>query len=151
MKKEELVTERPSMLKMTWPIFIELALQIFVGYIDQFMISRFDETLVGAVTNATQILNLVILVFSVVSTATTILIVQHLGAKEYGKLSEIYTLCDKHSFLVCNKLIAVFACAEFCRMDENTRQYATSFHRLYADCGRRNVLAGDILNILGIL
>ncbi|MGN0653763.1 MAG: MATE family efflux transporter [Oscillospiraceae bacterium] len=92
MKKEELVTERPSMLKMTWPIFIELALQIFVGYIDQFMISRFDETLVGAVTNATQILNLVILVFSVVSTATTILIVQHLGAKEYGKLSEIYTL-----------------------------------------------------------
>lgn len=86
------LAERPSMLKMTWPIFIELLLQMLVGYIDQFMISKYNENMIGAITNAGQILNIVILIFSVVSTATTILVAQYLGAKQHERLSEIYTL-----------------------------------------------------------
>ena len=40
---------RPSLLKMTWPVFIELLLQMLVGNIDQIMLSRYNDTAVAAV------------------------------------------------------------------------------------------------------
>ena len=82
----------PSMFKMTWPIFVETLLQMLVGYVDQFMISRYNEDMVGAMTNANQLINIIILVFGVVSTASTILIAQYLGAENHGKVKEISTL-----------------------------------------------------------
>ena len=48
----------PSMFKMTWPIFVETLLQMLVGYVDQFMISRYNEDMVGAMTNANQLINI---------------------------------------------------------------------------------------------
>ncbi len=107
-----ILSEKPSMFKMTWPIFIETLLQMLVGYVDQFMISRYDENMVGAMTNANQLMNIIILVFGVVSTASTILISQYLGADNKEKLKEIYTLAialDIVIGLVISALIAVLA------------------------------------------
>ena len=77
---------------MTWPIFVELLLQMLVGNIDQIMLSRYNGTAVAAVGNANQIMTTLILTFSVISLAATILLSQYLGAREQGKVQQIYTL-----------------------------------------------------------
>ena len=81
-----------SLLKMTWPVFIELLLQMLVGNIDQIMLSHYNDTAVAAVGNANQIMTTLILTFSVISLAATILLSQYLGAKEPGKVQQLYTL-----------------------------------------------------------
>ena len=42
-------SSKPVLWKMTWPIFIELLLQMLVGNIDQIMLSHFNATAVAAV------------------------------------------------------------------------------------------------------
>ena len=74
-------TQKLSVFKMTWPIFIEILLQMMVGNVDQFMLSHYSQHSVAAVGNANQIINIVILALSVISMAATILIAQHRGAK----------------------------------------------------------------------
>ncbi|WP_209344788.1 MATE family efflux transporter [Flavonifractor sp. AGMB03687] len=82
----------PGILSLTWPIFIELLLQMLVGNADQVMVGHFDPNGVGAIGNANQITNLVLLVFSVISTASTILISRYLGAEDKRRVNETYTL-----------------------------------------------------------
>lgn len=77
---------------MTWPVFVELLLQMLVGNIDQIMLSRYNSTAVAAVGNANQIMTTLILTFSVISLAATILLSQYLGAREHAKVQQIYTL-----------------------------------------------------------
>lgn len=81
-----------SLLAMTWPVFIELLLQMLVGNIDQIMLSRYNATAVAAVGNANQIMTTLILTFNVISLAATIMLSQYLGAREYDKVEQIYTL-----------------------------------------------------------
>ena len=74
------------------PIFIELFLQMLLGNVDQFMLSHYAETAVAAVANANQIINMILFLLIVMSTATTILIAQYLGAKRPDKIDEVYTI-----------------------------------------------------------
>ena len=74
---------QPSyLLKLTWPVFVELILQMLVGNMDQFMVGQYSQLSVGAIGNANQILNVLIITFSVISTAAMILISQYLGAND---------------------------------------------------------------------
>lgn len=81
-----------SLLQMTWPVFIELLLQMLVGSIDQIMLSQYNETAVAAVGNANQIMTTLILSFNVICLAATIMLSQFLGAREMKKVEQIYTL-----------------------------------------------------------
>ncbi|WP_297288574.1 MATE family efflux transporter [uncultured Flavonifractor sp.] len=93
MEQATVLRRRESgILSLTWPIFIELLLQMLVGNADQVMVGHFDPNGVGAIGNANQITNLVLLVFSVVSTASTILISRYLGADDKRRVNETYTL-----------------------------------------------------------
>ena len=49
------------------------------------MLSQYAETAVAAVANANQIINIILFLLIVMSTATTILIAQYLGAKRADK------------------------------------------------------------------
>ena len=89
---ERPVAQPHSLLSMTWPIFIELLLQLLVGNVDQLMLSQYNTTAVAAVGNANQVITILILTFSVISLAATILISQYLGAGDLHKVSQIYTL-----------------------------------------------------------
>lgn len=88
--------ERPRrsspILSLTWPIFIELLLQLLVGNADQIMVGWYDPNGVGAIGNANQITNLLLIVFSVICTASTILISQYLGAEDTRRVNETYTV-----------------------------------------------------------
>lgn len=81
-----------KILKLTFPIFIELVLQILVGNADQIMVGWRDPNGVGAIGNANQITNLVLIVFSVICIASTVLIAQYLGAGDTHALGSLYTV-----------------------------------------------------------
>lgn len=83
---------KQSIIKMSWPIFVEIFLQMLVGNVDQFMISQYSQPSVAAVGNGNQIMNIIIILLTVMSTATTILIAQYLGAKNQEKISEVCTV-----------------------------------------------------------
>ncbi len=85
-------TTKLSLFALTWPILLELLLQMLIGNIDQFMISQHSQTAVGAIGNVNQIFTLVLIIFNVLSLATTILVTQYLGAKDFKKVEEIYTV-----------------------------------------------------------
>lgn len=64
---------------MSLPIFVELFLQLLVGNVDQIMLSRYSQDSVAAVGIGNQVMNVIIIVVSVTSAATTIKISRFLG------------------------------------------------------------------------
>lgn len=86
------IRQEESLFKLTWPVFVELFLQILVGNMDQMMVGRVSQTGVGAIGNANQIINVLLIAFSIISLATTILVTQNMGARNYQNVSTIYTL-----------------------------------------------------------
>lgn len=77
-----------NVFKMSLPIFAELLLQLFVGNVDQIMISQYSQNSVAAIGNGNQIMNIVIIFLNVMSAATTILLTQYIGAGNKDKISE---------------------------------------------------------------
>ena len=74
-----------TLLRLTWPIFVETLLRMLLGNVDTIMLSHYSENAVAAVGTANQILSMVLIVYSVVATGTTIIISQYLGANEREK------------------------------------------------------------------
>ncbi|MGL4344038.1 MAG: MATE family efflux transporter [Cellulosilyticaceae bacterium] len=102
MSKTRVIDGKTSLFLLTWPIFVELLLQMLVGNVDQFMISRYSDQAVAAIGNVNQIMNLLVITFNILSMATTIMVAQYLGAKNYKKISEIYSVS-----IICNVVFGV--------------------------------------------
>ena len=78
---------------LSLPIFAELLLQLLVGNVDQFMLSHLGTASVSAVGNGNQVMHIIVIVLETVSSATTILLTQNLGAGKVGdKCDEIATV-----------------------------------------------------------
>lgn len=91
-KSEVAINENTSLFKLGWPVFVQLLLTMCIGYVDTFMLSKYSDTAVGAISNASQILSFLTLAFSVISSATGIIVAQYIGAKVKERLSQIYTV-----------------------------------------------------------
>jgi Na+-driven multidrug efflux pump len=79
--KKRLISTK-HLLLLTIPIFVELFLQLVVGYSDQFMMKWMNSESVGdnavnGITNASVVINMVITSFQVLSAASFILITQY--------------------------------------------------------------------------
>lgn len=81
-----------SVPQLAWPIFIQCLLAMCLGYADTIMLSNYDNNAVGAVGNANQILGFLTLAFTIVSTATGILISQYLGAGKKKDIDKVYSV-----------------------------------------------------------
>lgn len=94
MEQQKLIDYKKKgfIIKLAWPIFIELLLNILAGNIDQIMVSHYSKNGVGAIGNANQIMTLLSLTFAVLSMATVILVAQYIGSKDISKISQIYSL-----------------------------------------------------------
>lgn len=88
----EVQTHKMSLFHYTWPIFIELLLQMLVGNVDQMMMSQVPQNAVAAIGNANQIVNVLIITFSVISLAMTILVTQYFGSGNRERVGETYSL-----------------------------------------------------------
>ncbi len=82
-----------SVFKLAWPIFVQALLSMCLGYADTLMLSGYDQTAVGAIGNANQILGFLTLAFTIISSASGVVVSQYLGAGKKEKIGQIYTVC----------------------------------------------------------
>lgn len=92
MSKQTTINKNTSLFLLTWPILVELLLQMLIGNVDQMMISRYSQNAVAAIGNVNQIMNLLIITFNIITMATTIMVSQYLGSNNREKVSEVYSL-----------------------------------------------------------
>ncbi len=96
-----------SVFKLAWPIFVQALLSMLLGYADTLMLSGYDQTAVGAIGNANQILGFLTLAFTVISSASGVVVAQYLGAGKKDKISQIYTVCIAFNLLLSLIISAV--------------------------------------------
>lgn len=106
MDEIEKVNSRSYLIGLTWPIFIELVLQMLVSNVDQIMVAKTSDTAVAAIGNANVITNLLLISFSVISMAATILITQYIGSGSREKVALTYTVS-----MVSNVVFGLFISA----------------------------------------
>lgn len=100
------VLER-SVFSLAWPIFFQMLLGIALGYIDTIMLSNYSDTAVGAIGNANSVLGFLALAFSVISSATGIMVSQYLGANKKSEINKIYTVALSFNFTLSIVISAV--------------------------------------------
>jgi putative MATE family efflux protein len=90
-KIRNLFQRNTNIIKLAIPIFLELILQMMIGQMDQFMMAS-DQTAVNAIIQANTVTNVLLISFSVLSTAAIILISQYHGAGDNENANKIYAL-----------------------------------------------------------
>ena len=80
------------LLALTFPVFIEVLLNMLIGNVDQFMIMSYSENAYSAIGNVNQLINFFILSFNIVAMSSTVLIAQYIGAKDIERSKKIYSL-----------------------------------------------------------
>lgn len=69
-----------NLFHLAWPIFIETAMFILLGFIDVYILSSYDDLAASSVNTANQTISIVTIVFQILSTAGAVMISQYLGA-----------------------------------------------------------------------
>jgi len=110
-KDKRVIDEKTPLLLLAGPMFGELFLNILINNIDTLMLSHHSELAVGAVGNSNQVMFLVIIMFNIIATATSVIVAQYLGAKKYEKMNTIYTLA--FLFNLCSGIILSTALVAF--------------------------------------
>lgn len=78
-----------KLAKVSIPILIETFLVMTLGAVDTFMLSRHSDNSVAAVGMVNQLINLVFIIFMVISMGTTILCSQYIGARLKDKVVQV--------------------------------------------------------------
>ena len=81
-----------DLFRLSGPIFIELLLQMLVGNVDQFMVSRISQSSVAAIGNGNQLMNIVIILLSVIAGATTVVLSQAIGCGDLDRVGQVVTV-----------------------------------------------------------
>lgn len=81
--------KKMKLFNLTWPIFIETALFMLLGFIDVFVLSKYNDIAASSVNTANQAVSIVTIVFTVISGASAVIISQCLGAKNKKGASRI--------------------------------------------------------------
>ncbi len=78
-----------SLFKLTWPIFIEILLQMLMGSADTLMLSHYSDQSVAAVGMSNQILQIVLVLFNFTTLGTVIIVSKMLGAKNQKEALQV--------------------------------------------------------------
>ena len=78
-----------QLTSLAGPIFVETLLVMMLGAVDTFMLSRYSDNSVAAVGVVNQLMNLVFLLFEVISLGTSILCSQYIGAGRRDKVIQV--------------------------------------------------------------
>ena len=77
--------------RLAGPILVETFLIMALGAVDTFMLSRHSDNSVAAVGLVNQLVNLVFIIFEVISLGTSILCSQYIGAKLQKRVVQVVT------------------------------------------------------------
>ncbi|MCR5687735.1 MAG: MATE family efflux transporter [Lachnospiraceae bacterium] len=108
-KNAVVIDENTPLLLLAGPMFLELFLNTMLNNVDTLMLSHYDEYAVGAVGNANTIMFMMNILFNVIATATSVVVAQYLGARQFESMNMIYSL----SVLV-NLAIGLVLSGAFC-------------------------------------
>ncbi|MBQ8860499.1 MAG: MATE family efflux transporter [Ruminococcus sp.] len=100
------------LFSLAWPIFIETALFMLLGFVDVFVLSRYNDLAASAVNTANQAVSIVTIVFTVISGASAVMISQYLGAKKNENASRIAAISIVFNLVagvVISVLLALFS------------------------------------------
>ena len=122
------INSRRYLVGLTWPIFVELVLQMLVSNVDQIMGAKTSETAVAAIGNANVITTLLVISFSVICMAATILVTQYIGAGSTERVAQTYTVSLLVNFLF--SLAIGFGLAVFPRQIFGLMQEACAYLRI---------------------
>lgn len=112
MIEEPCIDKKLNIFSLTWPIFIEIFLHMLLGNADTLMLSKFSDDAVAAVGVTNQILWITIIMFGIISTGTTILVSQYLGAKNQEKALQTVTISLALNFVfgvLFSAIVFIFA------------------------------------------
>lgn len=98
---------RVTLVNLALPLFLELALRSMMNTVNTLILSRYTETAAGAIGTAGTLLNFMMMLFSMISTGVTVIIVQNLGAGNRKRAGEAATL----SVVFCSALSLVLGVA----------------------------------------
>lgn len=84
--------KKMTLFSLSWPIFIETALFMLLGFVDVYVLSRYSDLAASAAQAANQVVSICTLVFTVISGASAVLISQALGAGDKERSSRIAAL-----------------------------------------------------------
>ena len=125
MERSNTDIKNTSLFKLGWPIFVQSLLSMCLGYIDTLMISNYSDTAVGGIGNANQIIGFLTLAFSIIASATGVIVAQYLGAKIKEKLNQIYTVSITFNLLLSGIISASIL------MMKNIIEIITATNRLH--------------------
>ena len=108
-RRTVVIDEKTPLLILAGPMFLELFLNTMLNNVDMLMLSHYDEYAVGAVGNANNIMFMMNILFNVIATATSVVVAQYLGAKQFGKMNMIYSLA-----VVVNLAVGIVLSGAFC-------------------------------------
>lgn len=91
-KNNDIPVVQRSVISLAWPIFFQSLLGVALGYVDTVMLSNYSDTAVGAIGNANSVIGFLALAFTVISSATGIMVSQYLGAGKKEEMNRIYTV-----------------------------------------------------------
>jgi putative MATE family efflux protein len=126
-----------GLFKLTWPIFVENLLRVSLSSVDVFMLSFYSEKAVAAVGLVGQLVFFIQLLYLMVAVGSSILIAQHLGARQPRKAGQIalgsFTLAS-----ILSLILSVAMCLNadmvlrFYKLDPQVHCFAWQFLFIYS-------------------
>ena len=152
-KNTVIIDEKTPLLILAGPMFLELFLNTMVNNVDTLMLSHYDEYAVGAVGNANTIMFMMNILFNVIATATSVVVAQYLGAKQYDKMNMIYTLAIAVNFVIGVVLSATFCAAnplimDFLQVSPEMRPHSMIYIYIVGGAGFLSAVFNVMLQIL---
>ncbi|MBQ4129601.1 MAG: MATE family efflux transporter [Ruminococcus sp.] len=101
-----------KLFSLAWPIFVETALFMLLGFVDVFVLSRYNDLAASSVNTANQSVSIVTIVFTVISGASAVLISQYLGANKKENASRIAAMSILFNLItgiIISALLVVFS------------------------------------------
>ncbi len=152
LKKLFNVSDR-ELLFLSWPIFVELFLRVFIGNINVWMISNYSEPAVAAVGAANQLLNLTVFIYGFITVGTQIIIAQSIGAKRFDKIPRVITtaLAGALGIGLMISMIFLFFPSQLLalmNLDTNLIRIGTSYLRIFGGSLFISAITSAIIAIL---
>lgn len=97
-----------NLFHLTWPIFLEVFLFMFMGIADTLMLSALSDNAVSGVGAANQYITIAILILEVVGNGAAVVVSQYLGSKRYKEATKITALA-----ITLNLMVGLFISAGF--------------------------------------
>lgn len=128
-------TSEQTLFRISWPLFIELALHMGMGIVATLMLSHYSDLAAAGVGVANQLISIFILVFNVTSIASMIIIGQKLGAEDLAHARQTARTAFGMNFwfgLIVSAVVVLFGSVflGFFDLKGDTLAYATTFVKI---------------------